>query len=116
MTTIVTKRFVHQNRAGSDQSTLDATDAYITGTFRVGGDITLGDEPTDLIHVTGSLRISGSFDVGEVGALPPEVGFFVSGAIGARGQTVDPAVTLFSLNWRPLRLSIGKHGSLGSLP
>jgi hypothetical protein len=95
MTTFVTKRYVHLNRSGSDQSTLDAAEAYITGTFRVGGDITLGDESTDLIHATGSLRISGTFNVGEVGFLPAEVGFFVSGARGARGQTTDPAVALF---------------------
>ena len=95
MTTFVTKRYVHLNRSGSDQSTLDAAEAYITGTFRVGGDITLGDESTDLIHATGSVRISGSFDVGEVGVLPLEVGFFVSGSPGSRGTGINPTVALF---------------------
>ena len=94
MTTFVTKQFVHMNRSGSDQSTLDAREAYITGTFRVGGDITLGDESTDLIHTTGSVRVSGTLDVGEVGPLPLEVGFFVSGSRGARGQSINPAVAL----------------------
>jgi hypothetical protein len=95
MTQFVAKRFVHMNRFGTDQSTLDAGDAYITGTFRVGGDITLGDEITDLIHVTGVMHISGTFEVGEVGLLPPDVGFFVSGSPGSRGLSPDPTVALF---------------------
>ncbi len=95
MTTFVSKRYVHLNRSGSDQSTFDAAEAYVTGTFRVGGDITLGDESTDLIHVTGAMRVSGTLDVGYVGTLPDEVGFFVSGSPGSRGTGNDPTVALF---------------------